>query len=77
MPPGAGGATPAGPHPPGAPGSPASTSQVGSYPEAAAKLASSWHILAWNMRGYTVEKMEHLALPAAGPDRLPVLAYLL
>ena len=38
---------------------------------------SPWHVIAWNMRGYTTEKLEHLSLPAMGPAHPPVLAYLL
>ena len=40
-------------------------------------LRSPWHVIAWNMRGYTTEKLEHLLLLAIGPAHLPVLAYLL
>ena len=25
---------------------------------------SPWHVIAWNMCGYTTEKLEHLSLPA-------------
>ena len=33
--------------------------------------------MAWNLQGYTPEKLKHLSLIAVGPASPPVLAYLL
>ena len=40
-------------------------------------LRSEWQVVAWNMRGYSTEKLDHLSLVSSGSAQQPVLAYLL
>ena len=40
-------------------------------------LHSEWQVVAWNMRGYSTEKLDHLSLVFSGSAQQRVLAYLL
>ena len=40
-------------------------------------LSSEWQVVAWNMRGYSTEKLDHLSLVSSGSAQQRVLAYLL
>ena len=40
-------------------------------------LSSEWQVAAWNMHGYSTEKLDHLSLVSLGSTQQPHLAYLL